>query len=305
MARFLYQARDGQGELATGVVTANTQDEATKQLRSEGKFIVKIAPSTEDTVEMREGTLMAHAKRCSRKQVIFFAHQMAVMIETGVSLTDAIQCCADQTMDPHFKAVLVDITQTVQSGGQFSSALRKFPKVFPPVMTSLLRASEMSGTMSGMLDRISNYLAKEQQTVKQAKGAMMYPMFMTVMAIGVTIFLLAFVLPKFAAIYATRDAALPAPTQLLMNMSALLVNYWYFWLGFVLTLGFGTWGAMLTKQGRRGFDWLKLNFPLVVSNKSPSVSLSNRPILIVPSAKSYNSPNSLIFLFVSNLNWLW
>jgi len=263
MARFLYQARDGQGELATGVVTANTQDEATKQLRSEGKFIVKIAPSTEDTVEMREGTLMAHAKRCSRKQVIFFAHQMAVMIETGVSLTDAIQCCADQTMDPHFKAVLVDITQTVQSGGQFSSALRKFPKVFPPVMTSLLRASEMSGTMSGMLDRISNYLAKEQQTVKQAKGAMMYPMFMTVMAIGVTIFLLAFVLPKFAAIYATRDAALPAPTQLLMNMSALLVNYWYFWLGFVLTLGFGTWGAMLTKQGRRGFDWLKLNFPLV------------------------------------------
>ncbi|MBN4061279.1 type II secretion system F family protein, partial [bacterium AH-315-I18] len=186
MARFLYQARDAQGEQATGMVNAPTMDQASQQLRSEGKFIVKISPVEEDTVQMRTSTLMAHSRRCTRKQVIFFAHQMAVMIETGVPLTDALQCCTEQTMDPHFRAVLEDVTETVQSGGQFSSALRKFPKVFPPVMTSLLRASEMSGTMSSMLDRISSYMTKEQQTLKQAKGAMMYPIFMSVMAVGVT-----------------------------------------------------------------------------------------------------------------------
>jgi type IV pilus assembly protein PilC len=166
-------------------------------------------------------------------------------------------------MDPHFRAVLEDVTQTVQSGGQFSTALRKFPKVFPPVMTSLLRASEMSGTMSGMLDRISQYMTKEQQTLKQAKGAMMYPMFMVVLAISVTIFLLTFVLPRFAAIYATRNAALPVPTQILMNISSVMVNYWYIWVGLTVTLTVGGWAALLTKQGRRCLDWFKLNMPLV------------------------------------------
>lgn len=263
MARFLYQARDAKGELATGMVNASNMDEASHQLRSEGKFIVKISPMNEDTPEMRASTLKAHARRCSRKQVIFFAHQMAVMIETGVPLTDALQCCTDQTMDPHFRAVLEDVTQTVHAGGQFSTALRKFPRVFPPVMTSLLRASEMSGTMSGMLDRISQYLSKEQQTIKQAKGAMMYPMFMVVMAVGVTVFLLTFVLPRFAGIYATRNAALPAPTQLLMTMSSILVNYWYFWVGGLIATVSGIWGALLTKQGRRGLDWIKLNMPLI------------------------------------------
>ncbi len=263
MAQYQYQARDGHGELAIGVVDAASLEEAGRQLRGEGKFIVKISPVSAADLVDQPVSVQSHAKRVKRKQVIFFTHQMAVMIETGVSLTDALQSTAEQMAEPHFRAVLDDVTLSVQAGGEFSAALRKHPNVFPPVMTSLLRAGEVSGTMPLMLERISQYLSKEYQTMKQARGAMMYPMFMALMAVGVTIFLLAFVLPRFAGIFESRGAALPLPTQLLLAISGCLVGYWYYWVGLALAGTLGLWWSQKTVRGIRYRDWLKLNVPLV------------------------------------------
>jgi type IV pilus assembly protein PilC len=262
MARFLYQARDGNGELATGMISASDMEEAGQLLRTDGKFVVRLSPVNDADLDSPV-TVAARARRVRRKEVILFAHQLAVMIETGVPLTDALQCAADQAHEPAFKAVLQDVILQVQAGGEFSAALRKYPKVFPSVMTSLLRASEMSGTMSTMLDRISTYLAKEEQTIRQARGAMLYPCFMMVMALGVTIFLLAFVMPKFAAIYDSRKAVLPAPTQILLMISNGLVNYWYIWLCAAAALVVGVIVCRRTTGGKRFIDWLKLHIPIM------------------------------------------
>jgi len=224
MAKFQYQARDGSGEMATGVLNAASVEEAAGMLRSEGKYIVKIEP----VADREDNTQAAHkvGKKVKRSEVIFFTHQLSVMIETGVALSDALQCIRDQSINPRFKAVLNDVTGHVEAGGDFSTALGKYPKVFPVSMISLIRASEVSGTMAQMLERLSVYLTKEDQTVKQVKGAMMYPAFMMFMVAGVTVFLLTFVLPRFASIYATRGAALPAPTRLLMAISTNFSSYW-------------------------------------------------------------------------------
>lgn len=263
MSRFIYQARDGQGELATGVVNAASMEEASQQLRGEGKYIVKISPAKDIDVENQPADLVRISGRVKRKDVIFFTTQMAVMIETGVPLSDALECVAEQTTDPTFRAILRDVSLQVQAGGEFSTALRKYPKVFPPVMTALLRASEMSGTMAIMLERISAYMAKEAATIRQAKGAMMYPVFMMFMAIGVTIFLLGFVLPKFATIYESREATLPSPTRILMAISGALTGYWPYWIGGIVTIVAAIVIAGRTVAGRRFFDWLKLSLPLV------------------------------------------
>lgn len=262
MARFLYQARDGNGELATGMISASDMEEAGQLLRTDGKFVVRLSPVNDADLDSPV-TVAARARHVRRKEVILFAHQLAVMIETGVPLTDALQCAAEQSHDPAFKAVLQDVILQVQAGGEFSAALRKYPRVFPPVMTSLLRASEMSGTMSTMLDRISTYLAKEEQTIRQARGAMLYPCFMMVMAIGVTIFLLAFVMPKFAAIYDSRKAVLPAPTQVLLMISNGLVNYWYVWVCAAAAAVTGVIICRRTTGGQRFIDWLKLHVPIM------------------------------------------
>jgi type IV pilus assembly protein PilC len=113
-----------------------------------------------------------------------------------------------------------------------------------------------------MLERVSKYLGKEHQTHRQVRGALMYPVFMMFMAVGVTVFLLAFVLPRFATIYASRHAALPGPTRLLLAVSNGLVNYWYVWLGLAIALLVGGIIAWRTDSGRRAIDWLKLNTPI-------------------------------------------
>jgi len=263
MARFIYQARDSRGELATGVVNADDIDHAGQLLRADGKFVVKLTAAKQTEAAAEAVSVSDRAKKVKRREVIFFAHQMAVMIETGVPLSDALECAGEQTGNPNFKAVLKDVTATVQAGGEFSAALKKYPKVFPPVMTSLLRASEMSGTMASMMERISQYMTKEQQTIRQARGAMMYPMFMCVMAIGVTIFLLTFVLPRFAGIYESRKAVLPAPTRLLLGISGFMVEYWYTWVGGIIALFLLYFFGRKTGPGRRFLDKMKLSLPLV------------------------------------------
>ena len=259
MARFNYQARDGGGDLTSGMVMAASVEEAAGKLRADGKYIIRISPSGD--VE-QEAFAASRTRGTKRREVIFFAHQLAVMIETGVPLTDALESAMEQTADAHFQAVLREVSNHVKGGGEFSAALEKFPKVFPPAMTSLVHAGEASGTMPLMLNRLANYLGKEDAILRQARGALLYPLFMLVMTVAVTIFLLAFVLPKFAGIYESRQATLPAPTRLLLVLSRGLVQWWHIWV--TLAVGLGIVAALLNRAhaGRRLFDWLKLNAPI-------------------------------------------
>lgn len=263
MGKFLYNARDSHGKAATGIIAAMSIDEASQMLRSEGKFIVNLSQVNDADFSTDAITVADRAKRVKRDSVIHFAQQLAIMIETGVPISDALDCVTQQSTDPNFKAVLGDVTKHVQAGGELSAALRKYPKVFPVAMTSLIRASEVSGTMGAMLNRIATYLAKEQQVTKRVRGALAYPLFMLAIAIGVTVFLLTFVLPRFAAIYATRGASLPAPTRLLIMVSGALVDYWYLWIALIAAAVFGLITMNRTAKGQRFASWLKLQTPVV------------------------------------------
>jgi type IV pilus assembly protein PilC len=106
-------------------------------------------------------------------------------------------------------------------------------------------------------------MGKEARIVRQVRGAMMYPMVMLTTAIGVTVFLLIFVLPRFATIYQSRGSALPLPTQILMSASEAVTGYWPLWVAGVVALVVGLIVALNTEGGKRGFDWLKLNVPVL------------------------------------------
>lgn len=259
MGRFSYQARDSKGQAASGVINASSIEEAGSMLRGEGKFVIRLTPATE---AQAAPTPVERSGKVKRQDVIYFAHQLAVMVDTGVPLSEALTCAAEQTVSPEFKHVLEDVANHVQGGAEFSAALRKYPQVFPVIMVSLIRASEISGTMGLMLDRIAKYMSKEQQLLKQARGAMYYPAFMVVMASAVTVFLLMFVLPRFAAIYESRQAVLPAPTRILLFLSSMLTQYWYVWLTAVVGLVVTWFMIRRIESVRFAMDWLKLNMPL-------------------------------------------
>jgi type IV pilus assembly protein PilC len=258
MGYYAYKIRNNRGDLSAGTVEAATLEDASRQLRSDGNFIVKLDPANSAQAK----SVKSVGGKVKREQVITFAHQISVMVDTGVPISEALQCVAEQSDSPKFRAILAEIASTVESGGELSSALAMHPKVFPPIMISLIKASEVSGTMGPMLDRISKYLSKEQQTVKKIKSALTYPAVMLTMILAVTIGLLVWVLPRFAGIFESKGAALPLPTQLLMTLSNTLIGGWYWWIAGVVGVIVGIVIMLKTDAGRQLFDRLKLSSPI-------------------------------------------
>ena len=261
MGRYAYEARNGTGAATSGTVAAGSAEEASRMLRDQGLFIIRIGEAEEEAASTPTN-YRSLARRVKRMDVICFAQQLSVMIQTGVSISDALNVISEQAPNPAFGAILAVVGEQVESGIELSVAMMKFPTVFPTIMVSLVRAAEASGTLGTMLERISEYMSKELRTAKQVKGAMIYPIFMILMSLSVTVFLLTFVLPNFAGIYQAKGQALPGPTQFLMSASNLLVNYWPFFLAGTVV---GVTALMMfvkSERGGRTFDWLKLNTPL-------------------------------------------
>jgi type IV pilus assembly protein PilC len=266
MPNFSYQARDSKGQMVTGMVTAPSQLEAGRMLRGEGKFVIKLTETAAADSQDRD---QAHvpaseaAKKVKRDDVIYFAHQMSIMIQTGVPIGEALESVTQQTTNVAFQSVLGEVSDTVQGGASLSQALARHPRVFPAVMIALVQASEASGTMGEMLERVSKYLGKERETVKKVRGAMIYPLFMGVMAVTVTMFLMLFVMPRFARIYEGKGAALPTPTRILLTTSDVLLNYWYAWVGGIATIVTAWILFGRTNRGKRFRDYLKLHVPVI------------------------------------------
>ena len=185
------------------------------------------------------------------------------MIRAGISLRQALDGIADQVTNVKFQKMLQAIKLDVESGKQFSEAIAKYPRYFNPLYINMVRASEMSGSFAKMLDRIAAFMSQQMETRKMVVSASIYPGIIAVMAISVTIFLLTFVLPRFAGVFEGKEDVLPWPTIFLMGLSTWMVNYWWVpdrrrraWHHRPLLL------RPRTETGRFWIDHLKLKAPL-------------------------------------------
>ncbi len=267
MAVFSYVARDDAGGVVRGDVTALDKSEAARALRGEGKFVVSIQDKGAAGISASKAVVKTPRAIIGDKfradDVIYFTTQLAVMVDTGVSLADGLEACVHEGNSPRFAKALNDVIEQVRSGKEFSGALAEHPRVFPVLYFSLIKASEASGQLAPILERLSTHLETSRDTVKKIKGAITYPIVMMVLAIGVTIFLLTFVLPKFAEIYAGREKSLPVLTQMLLSFGDIAAAYGLYILGALLAAGVGAFFYIRTPDGRFKAERLKLRLPLI------------------------------------------
>jgi type IV pilus assembly protein PilC len=141
--------------------------------------------------------------------------------------------------------------------------LAKHPKLFNPLYLNMVKASEMSGGFSRMLDRIAGYIAQQIETRKMVVGAAIYPAIIGTLAVGVTVFLLTFVLPKFASVFEGKEQVLPWATKFLMGLSAFMVKSWYLLVLGAASIGGGIFAFTRTELGSFWVDKLKLTIPIV------------------------------------------
>jgi len=263
MPEYQYQTRTSNGQVAAGVLSAENAVAAAQVLRAQGNQVLQLTPASKSVKSLGERLkALNQTSGPGPRDILNFTSQLAVMIRAGISLRNAIEGIADQTENPKFKKMLLKIKSDVESGKQFSEALAKHPKHFGPLYVNMVRASEMSGSFSRMLDRIAAYLAQQIETRAMVIGAMIYPAIIGTLAIVVTIFLLTFVLPKFAGVFAGKEAAMPWPTKFLMALSRFMVEWWWVIVLGLIGMAVSFFLFIRTEIGGRWFDKTKLTFPI-------------------------------------------
>ena len=265
MPNYRYQIRTSNGQLQSGVIAADTAASAASILRNQGSHVLSLSTTV---AGLDTGGLMTRFKEMnqgkpSQKHVLDFTTQLAVMIRAGINLRAALDGIADQTTHLGFKRVINQLKADVEGGKQFSDAVARYPKLFAPLYVNMVKASEMAGSFSQMLDRIAGYIGQQIETRKMVVGASIYPGIIGGMAVTVTVFLLTFVLPKFYGIFEGKEEVLPWATTFLMNLSKGIVAYWPYILGALVGVAVLGFVFLRTEVGRFWLDRTKLSVPVV------------------------------------------
>ncbi len=256
MQTFAYQAKDKLGNLHDSSIDADSVEEARAVLASDGLQLISIE---------EEGGFgfSLSGSRITKADIIYMTSQLSVMIETGINLSTALDGIASQEKNEALKKLILDLKREVEGGEDFSSVLSRYPKYFDQTYIALIRASEQTGMMGEMLEKIALYLRKEAETKGKIRAALAYPAVMILLACSVTIFLLTFVLPKFEPLFNRKGVKLPGPTIFMMTASDFLLNYWMYWVPALIAVGIAFFLFRRSETGRRTIDTVKLNIPII------------------------------------------
>lgn len=265
MPTYRYHVRTSGNQIQVGVVSADSLATAAALLRNQGLHVQSITPmaATVGASTLGQKLRELNAGKPKQKHVLDFTQQLSVMIKAGINLRAALEGIAEQTEHPGFKKIIIGLKTDVESGKQFSDAIARHPKLFGPLYVNMVRASEMSGSFAKMLDRIAGYIAQQIETRKMVVGASIYPAVIGTMAVGVTVFLLTFVLPRFYKVFEGKEEALPWATKFLMNLSKFMVANWMLLVGSALAAVAALFAFIKTELGAFWLDKLKLSVPVL------------------------------------------
>lgn len=256
MPSFVYVARDtASGREIRNSVEAATEQAAIAALLNRNMLVVSIQEKVGKKGRTSGG-------KVALQDLVIFTRQLATMIDAGLAMVQCLQALAEQTQNKVMRDVIKDVCTRVESGDSFSEALGKHPKVFNRLFVSMVSAGEKGGLLAEILARLATYLESTARLRKKVKSAMMYPTIVTVVAVGITTFLLVKVIPVFGEIYDGFGATLPAPTQFLINLSH-IVRDWFL----LIFLGLGglvyAWLHFIkTKSGREFWDARRIKLPI-------------------------------------------
>jgi type IV pilus assembly protein PilC len=195
-------------------------------------------------------------------QILLFTRQLSTMITSGLPLVQSLEILANQIEDVNFRGIVREIKEKIEGGSRFADALRDYPKCFDELYINLVVAGEEGGLLDGVLQRLAVYMEKSEKLRKKVKSAMIYPVAIILVAFIVVIVLLLFVIPVFEKMFKEMGAELPAPTQIVINLSQIVQSYWYVIIGGIVGLVVALKYYYKTDNGHRTIDRLVLKLPL-------------------------------------------
>lgn len=195
------------------------------------------------------------------KDKVTFYHLLSVMVNAGISLLKALQILVEQTENKHLKSILLEVESLVESGSKFSDSLAKYPKIFDDSEIGMIRSGEESGQLTQVLDELAKTLAIRDKTIKQVKGALIYPAMIFLALLIVVTVMMVFVVPKISDLFANTGQELPKITQYLIATSNFMINYWHFLFGGLGLLIAAVSIFKKTKSGKYYWDLFIIYLP--------------------------------------------
>lgn len=258
MQNFTYEAVNKSGKKTTGIIRTASKQAAISELRARGLNIRSVQEKKAGLFD-REISI---GRAVQLEDFVVFCRQFATLIRSGIQIDQSLDILEDQTSSKKLKEALSDVMTKVREGQQMSQAMELHPRIFPEMFVNMIASGEVSGNMDGVLDRMADHYEKEHATIQKIKSAMMYPIIVLIIAIGVVTFLLISIVPSFASMFAEQGAELPWITRFVMGASDFIIRFW--WLCLLMAIGFAFLFRMVRadEEGRYMLDNLRYKIPL-------------------------------------------
>src|SRR6266550_112671 len=332
MPQYNYVALDARGQEATGLLEAASTNEAIGQLRQAGFFPTnvyedaksgpngKVSRRAAKMARLKQpgaktGIVLFQSKKVKPKVLMIFTRQLATLIDSGLPLLRSLNVLAKQERDKVLKNTINKIADSVQSGSTFSDALALHPRIFNDLYVNMVKAGEVGGVLELVLTRLSEFQEKAAKIKNKIISAMVYPIIVMTMAVGIMCFLLVFIVPRFELIFhdLLGDKPLPPVTRFVLSVSGAMQHHGLVLLGVIVAIGFIYNFIGRTRRGRLAIDAFKLRMPLFGNlNRKTAISrfartlgtlvTSGVPILQALNITRETAGNAAIALAISKVH---
>jgi general secretion pathway protein F len=260
MPVFEYQAIARTGKTVKGVLDADSPAGARRKLRDQALHPTKISESFEK--KKAGGVESATGGRVTQRDTSLMTRQLAVLLQAGMPLVEALTALIDQTQNPRLKKTIFDVRDRVNEGSRLADAMSQHKRIFSDLYINMVGAGESSGALEAVLKRLADITERQMRLTSKIRAMLAYPILMACVGVGIVAFLMAFIVPKIVALFVKQDRELPALTNGLITVTDFLRDWWWL-IAIVSVAAFMIWRMWVARpEGRRAWDKLKLRLPL-------------------------------------------
>src|SRR6476659_2730501 len=275
MAVYAFEAMNSSGQEVKDEIEAGSNEEAIAKIRAKGYFPTKVKEKAQKKKFSKKADAEVLTKKrkmpisiggVPRKQLVSFTRQLSTLQDAGLPILRSLQILETQQKPGLLKAIIGGVADEVEGGGTLSDAMSNYPKAFDKLYVNMINAGEAGGVLDIILNRLADFMEKAARLKKKVIGAMIYPAVVISIAVGIVTMIMIFVIPKFEDIFRDFHLQLPAPTQLLMNISHFMappVNGWIY----IIAAPFVLMGLIrlirMSEGGKHAVDVVKLKIPIL------------------------------------------
>jgi type IV pilus assembly protein PilC len=258
---YVWKGRTVAGEVQTGELTFENQDEVLAALRKKRIIITSVREKPRDL----KFSLPKFGSGVSTRDLAIFTRQFATMINAGLPLVQCLDILSKQTEKEDFRTIIGQTMREVEAGTTLAEALAKKEnnKVFDELFVNMVEAGEAGGILDDILQRLATFIEKAEALKRKIQGAMVYPAVVMTVAVLATAFMLIFIIPTFARMFTAFGGDLPLPTKIVMGLSSFLRSFWWVILGVIVGLAFTIRRYYATERGHMQIDRLLLRVPVL------------------------------------------